>query len=674
MRGDDALLGAGGRVLVVDDQEPNRELVEEILGSAGYEVELAVDGQDALDRIEVALPDCMVLDVMMPRLDGFEVCRRLRAAPRTRFVPIVMLTALSDTRDKVRGLELGADDFLNKPVRREELLARVRSLVRIRRLREELDTADALIYTMVKALESKDPRSAGHSERVAAMAMSTAAALGLSPREFEAVGKGALLHDIGRLGVPEDVLAAPHPFTGENLAAYRRHPEIGERILKPLRSLVGVVDVVRHHHERLDGSGYPDGLRGDAFTVPAQLVALANLYDEIAQGAGGAAAAGQALRAEAAGGAAAAGQALRAEAAAGRFRGDLVDAFLRTGPAAFSRSGSALSDPWADLAPAHASEGGRILVCDDTAANREVLQAMLEEAGFDVVAEGDGGAAVHAVEEQRPDLVILDIRMPGLDGFEVCEWIKRTPETEFLPVVLVTAFGEAADRTRSARVGADDFLTLPVNRLELVARVRSLLRLRAYHDDLEDHQSVVLSLASVLEAKDPYTRGHSSRVGELAARLARDMGLPAELSEQLKVAGLLHDIGKVGVPERVINKPGRLTDEEFLTIMSHPGGGATMVRPLRTVRDVLPMIRHHHERWDGRGYPDRLAGEEIPLGARVLAMADAFDALTSDRSYRKALPAEEAVAILAKETVEGKWDPATYAALTAMVRRGAHVV
>ncbi len=659
MRGDDALLGAGGRVLVVDDQEANRELVEEILGSAGYEVELAVDGQDALDRIEVALPECIVLDVMMPRLDGFEVCRRLRAAPRTRFVPIVILTALSDTRDKVRGLELGADDFLNKPVRREELLARVRSLVRIRRLREELDTSDALIYTMVRALESKDPRSAGHSERVAAMAMSTAAAMGLSPREFEAVGRGALLHDIGRLGVPEDVLAAPHPFTGENLAAYRRHPEIGERILRPLRSLGGVVDVVRHHHERLDGSGYPDGLSGDAFTVPAQLVALANLYDEIAHGAGGAAAAGQALR---------------AEAAAGRFRGDLVEAFLRTGPAAFGRSGTALSDPWADLAPAHASEGGRILVCDDTAANREVLQAMLEEAGFEVIAEANGGAAVHAVEEHRPDLVILDIRMPGLDGFEVCEWIKRSPETEFLPVVLVTAFGEPADRARSARVGADDFLTLPVNRLELVARVRSLLRLRAYHDDLEDHQSVVLSLASVLEAKDPYTRGHSSRVGELAARLAGEMGLPAELAEQLKIAGLLHDIGKVGVPERVINKPGRLTDEEFLTIMSHPGGGATMVRPLRTVRDVLPMIRHHHERWDGRGYPDRLAGKQIPLGARVLAMADAFDALTSDRSYRKALPADEAVAILAKETVEGKWDPATYAALAAMVRRGGHVI
>ncbi|MCM2258028.1 MAG: response regulator [Vicinamibacteria bacterium] len=660
MKGGDALLGAGGRVLVVDDQETNRELVEEILTAAGYEVELAVDGQDALDRIEAVLPECIVLDVMMPRLDGFEVCRRLRSAPRTRFIPIVMLTALSETRDKVRGLESGADDFLNKPVRREELLARVQSLVRIRRLREELDTAEALIFTMVRALESKDPRATGHSERVAAMAMATAAALGLTAREFEAVGKGALLHDIGRLGVPEAVLQAERPLAGDALAAYRQHPATGERILQPLRSLGAGLDVVRHHHERIDGSGYPDGLSGASFTVPAQLVAIANVYDDVATDSSSAAAAAEALR---------------AEAAAGRFRGDLVDAFLRTGPAAFGRGGEALSDPWMDLAPPHASEpGGRVLVCDDTAANREMLQAVLEEAGYTVVAESDGSAAVHAIEEYRPDLVILDIRMPGLDGFEVCEWIKRSPETEFLPVVLVTAFGDHADRAHSARVGADDFLTLPVNRLELLARVRSLRRLRAYHDDLEDHQSVVLSLASVLEAKDPYTRGHSARVGELAARLALQMGLPAALSEQLKIAGLLHDIGKVGVPERLINKPGRLTDEEFLTIMSHPGGGATMVRPLRTVRDVLPVIRHHHERWDGHGYPDKLRGEEIPLGARVLAIADAFDALTSDRSYRKALAAEEAIATLARETVEGKWDPATYAALSAMVRRGAHII
>ena len=202
-----------------------------------------------------------------------------------------------------------------------------------------------------------------------------------------------------------------------------------------------------------------------------------------------------------------------------------------------------------------------------------------------------------------------------------------------------------------------------------MARVRSLLRLRMYYRDLEAHQSVLLSLASVLEAKDPYTKGHSARVGELGARLAREVGLAPEACELMKVAGLLHDIGKVGVPEALINKKGHLTEDEFLTIMTHPGSGERLCRPLRTVHAALPMIRYHHERYDGKGYPDHLRGEEIPLGARVLALADAFDALTSNRSYRKKLASDEALGILARETVEGHWDPAIYAALAAMVRK-----
>jgi putative two-component system response regulator len=309
-------------------------------------------------------------------------------------------------------------------------------------------------------------------------------------------------------------------------------------------------------------------------------------------------------------------------------------------------------------------------VADDSAASRNALKGMLEDAGFPVVAVESAEAVLPAVMETKPDLVLIDSRLRGVDGFALCGRIKAQPETEFLPVVLVTAADERRDRGRSAEAGADDFLSVPVNRLELRARVRSLLRLRMYHRDLEEHQSVLLSLASVLEAKDPYTRGHSARVGRLAAGLAREMGLPAEECEQMHVAGLLHDIGKVGVPERLINKPGTLTEEEFLTIMNHPSDGEGMCRRLRTVRGVLPMIRYHHERWNGRGYPEHLRGEEIPLGARVLSLADAYDALTSDRSYRKSSPPHEALAILREETREGQWDPRVYQALAAMIGRG----
>lgn len=656
MKGERALLEPGGRILAVDDQRENLELLEELLGAAGYDVSLASSGEAALLEVARQPPDCVVLDIMMPRLDGYEVCARLKADPRTRFIPVVMLTALSEVSDKVKGLEAGADDFLNKPFRRQELLARTRSLVKIRRLREELETAENVIFTMVRALESKDPQGAGHSERVAASAMAVAAYLGLSPPEFEAAGRGGMLHDIGKLGVPEDVLWAQRPLSPDAETAYRRHPVVGEKILAPLRSLAASLDVVRHHHERLDGSGYPDGLAGSELSAPVEIVAVANLYDDLVR-LGSVPAEEASCR-------------LRADAAAGRFHADIVEAFLKAGVAAVGRQGRALVDPWHDLAPmAAAFRTGTVLVADDSAASRNALKGMLEDAGFRAIAVESAEAVLPAVMQTKPDLVIIDSRLRGLDGFALCGRIKAQPATEFLPVVLVTAADERRDRGRSAEAGADDFLSVPVNRLELVARVRSLLRLRMYHRDLEEHQNVLLSLASVLEAKDPYTRGHSARVGQLAAELAREIGLPAEECEQMHVAGLLHDIGKVGVPERLINKPGTLTEEEFLTIMSHPSNGESMCRRLRTVRGVLPMIRHHHERWNGRGYPEHLRGEEIPLGARVLSLADAYDALTSDRSYRKSSPPREALAILREETVEGQWDPRVYQALAAMMGR-----
>jgi putative two-component system response regulator len=656
VKGGESLLAVGGRVLAVDDQEENLELLEELLLAEGYEVVLARDGESALSEVERAEPDCIVLDVMMPGMDGFEVCSRLKNDLATQFVPIIMLTALSEVEDKVRGLEAGADDFLNKPLRKEELLARVRSLVRIKRLRDELDTSESIIFTMVRALESKDPRSAGHSERVAASATAVARRLGLPLHEREAVAKGGMLHDIGMLGVPEELLLPGASHEGEAGALRRRHSELGERILLPLRSLASARDVVRHHHERIDGSGYPDGLFGSELSRAAEIVGIANLYDTLVH------------RQDRSPKDAA--ELLREEARAGRFHGSYVETFLESGAALVGIKGEAPPDAWSELVPLREiSRTGTILVGDDTPQNREMYLEVLGEAGFRIVPACDGEEVLAALAETDVDMVLLDVRMPKLDGFAVCERIKNDPDTQFLPVVLVTAYRERADKDRGVKVGADDFLSLPLNRLELLARVRSLLRLRTYYRDLEDHQSVVLSLASVLEAKDPYTRGHSARVGELACRLAREVGLPEPECELMRMAGLLHDIGKVGIPEWIINKPGKLTDSEFGTIKTHPGHGELLCRPLKTVQAVLPLIRYHHERYDGKGYPDGLSGEQIPLGARVIALADAYDALTSVRSYRRALPLEEALSILGRETGEGHWDPEVFKRLETLLRR-----
>jgi putative two-component system response regulator len=321
-------------------------------------------------------------------------------------------------------------------------------------------------------------------------------------------------------------------------------------------------------------------------------------------------------------------------------------------------------------APTATARRGKILVADDLPANREVLAEILLEAGHDVISVDGGEKMFEVLERDRPDLLIVDVRMPDLDGFTVCQRVKQRPETEFLPLILITAMRDMLNRRHGMSLGADDFIISPVNKLELRARVNSLLRMRQYYVDLEDHQSVILSLATALEAKHAYTRGHSERVGTLAFRLAVALGMPERDCELLRVAGMLHDIGKIGIPERLLNKPGRLTDAEFQQVMTHPPRGEGICRPLRAVQSALPLIRHHHERFNGKGYPDHLVGEQIPLGARVLALADAYDALTSERSYRRTLAPAEAMEVLARETGEGLWDPKIFAALKTIMAQG----
>jgi putative two-component system response regulator len=640
-------------VLAVDDQPENLELLEELLSAQGYEVGLAADGREALESIEKRSPDVLLLDIMMPRVDGYEVATTLRSSRKTAFIPIVMLTALSDVASKVRGLEAGADDFLNKPFRREELLARIRSLARIKRLRDELDTSENIIFAMVSALESKDPRTAGHSNRVAARAARLGKHLRVSPAELEPLVRGALLHDIGKIGVSDEVLQAPRPLPGPLREAFQKHVIVGEQILSPLACFRREFDIIRGHHERLDGSGYPDGLSGFSFPVALEIVAAANLFDDLiyAQGHDSIAAA----------------EMLREEARAGRFHTDLIEDLLALSSPVDGGDGMTLDDL---LPPPSVAPTGRILVADDTETNREVLEGILTDAGHEVIAARGGIEALELAAQKSPDLVLVDVRMPDMDGFEVCRRIRARTETEFLPVVLLTAYSELDDRLRGAALGADDFLTTPFNRTELLARVRSLLRLKLYHRDLEQHQNVILSLATVIEAKDPYTCGHSQRVGEIAARLAGELGRTDAECDHLRIAGLLHDIGKVGVPERLLHKPAALTPAEMKTIMTHPSRGATICASLRSVHSILPLIRYHHERFDGKGYPDGLRGEEIPFGARILAIADAFDALTSRRAYRMPLSRDEAIDLLGRETEGGKWDPELYRALVSMVQRG----
>jgi putative two-component system response regulator len=309
----------------------------------------------------------------------------------------------------------------------------------------------------------------------------------------------------------------------------------------------------------------------------------------------------------------------------------------------------------------------KILIVDDESAARAALEVLLRREGFEVRDASDGQAALAECAAFRPDLILLDIVMPGIDGFEVCRRIKATPETRLTPVVLITGLSETEDRIKGINAGADDFLSKPIDMNELLARTRSLLKLKNYTDELENAEGVLFSLARSIEARDPYTRGHCERLAEMSAQLGRRIGVSGEDIKALRRAGIVHDIGKVAVPDSILLKPGPLTYEETMQMRKHAAVGESICSPLKTFGNVLPIIRHHHEKHDGSGYPDKLQGTEIPLTARILQLADVFDALTTDRPYKTAIPWETALLMMDAEAERGWWDRELYASFKEMI-------
>jgi putative two-component system response regulator len=298
----------------------------------------------------------------------------------------------------------------------------------------------------------------------------------------------------------------------------------------------------------------------------------------------------------------------------------------------------------------------RILIVDDMPENLDVLTSFLEPEGYRIETASDGQEAVEKALASPPDLVLMDVSMPRLNGIDACRLLKADDRTRFVPVVIITAHGAREDRIAGIGAGCDDFLTKPVDLEELMARTRVLLRTKALVDELEAAENVLVSLATALEAKDLYTAGHSERVATYAEALGGAAGLSREERRNLKRAGLLHDIGKIGIPVAYLQKPGPLTLEEYAIVKQHPAIGFEICKPLRTMVDLLYLIRGHHERLDGKGYPDGLVAEAMPVALRCITVADVYDALTSDRAYRKAMSRDKAFQILRQEASVGMWD------------------
>jgi putative two-component system response regulator len=295
----------------------------------------------------------------------------------------------------------------------------------------------------------------------------------------------------------------------------------------------------------------------------------------------------------------------------------------------------------------------RILIVDDEPPNIQVLTRLMTSRGYQVVSASDGELALAAIARERPDIVLLDVQMPKLDGFEVCRRIKSDPTTRLIPIVLITGLNGTEDRVSGIEAGADDFLTKPFNVPELEARVRSLLRMKRYTDELDSAESVILSLGLTIEARDPYTHGHCGRLAHYATALGTRIGLNKDQLVALHRGAFLHDVGKVGIPDAVLLKPGRLTPSEYTLMQQHTVIGYNLCGELRSLEDVRPIIRHHHERPDGTGYPDHLRGEDIPMLARILSVVDVYDALTTARPYKPAVSHESAVRELRDEAAKG---------------------
>lgn len=311
----------------------------------------------------------------------------------------------------------------------------------------------------------------------------------------------------------------------------------------------------------------------------------------------------------------------------------------------------------------------KILIVDDNKVNVELLRSQLKPYQYNLETSYDGEDALAKIASSPPDLVLLDLMMPKISGFEICKSIKQNKDTQFIPVIVITALQELDDKLKAIELGADDFLVKPINRLELTTRIKSLLHMKSLHDDLDTSEAILISLAEALEAKDFYTRGHSDRVAQIVVTIAKSMNIKERELDFMRKGSLLHDIGKIGIKESILLKPGKLTEEEMAHIRSHPARGYDICEPLKSLEPCLTIIRSHHERIDGQGYPDGLKGEEIPLPAKITAVADAFDAMTTDRPYRKGMSKETALKIFENEMESGQWDPDVVKVLLDVMRR-----
>lgn len=311
----------------------------------------------------------------------------------------------------------------------------------------------------------------------------------------------------------------------------------------------------------------------------------------------------------------------------------------------------------------------QIVVADDSPTTTTIIKNLLVRQGYDVFTAGNGTEALSIIKLKAPSLAILDIAMPNLSGLEVCRAIKNNEQTRFIPVIILTSSDSKDDKNQAISVGANDYINKPYDKTELRLKVESLLKLKDAIDELENTGNIILALAKAVEAKDKYTEGHGERVSLISSKIARRIKLPEEQIKDIITAGMLHDIGKIGIPDTILNKPEKITDREFDLIKQHPIIGEEICSPIKSFSNIKNIIRHHHEKLNGTGYPDGLSGDAINIETRIISVSDIYDALTSSRLYRTPVDEETALKFLHTDVEKGELDRKVVDTLSCIINK-----
>lgn len=316
----------------------------------------------------------------------------------------------------------------------------------------------------------------------------------------------------------------------------------------------------------------------------------------------------------------------------------------------------------------------KVLVVDDMETNRKLLGYVLKATEFQLVEASHGMQAVEILQDKEIDLVLLDVMMPGIDGFETCRLIREQLQLTLLPVLMLTSLGSSEDVAKGVAAGADGYFTKPFNSVELVTRVKTEIQRKRLTERVVGAETALFSVARMVEARDGYSDDHCDRLAHAGVVFGQTLGLGQDDLDVLHQGGLLHDIGKLGVPDAILSKKGKLDADEWKIMQQHTLIGEALCSPLRTMQRAADLARHHHERWNGSGYPDGLQGEEIPLVVRVFQIVDVFDALSSERPYKPAFSMEKVMEIMAQEAAHGWWDPQLMEKFLHLLRTQAEVL